>query len=129
MRVSSLLPVTPILWINSQCSATKGWLDKLRNAWTSESLDLGRNQQVCPGILFQQLIYYPQVDSVTGWVMCPPPERSRDAVRINLAKCFLEMSAAERERLVGRSLKDMQVPDRKCLRLDLAGLVLHQSET
>ncbi|MNF79085.1 Lipid A biosynthesis lauroyl acyltransferase [compost metagenome] len=35
------------------------------------------------------------------------PNRSRDVVRINLAKCFPEMDAAERERLVGQSLKDI----------------------
>jgi KDO2-lipid IV(A) lauroyltransferase len=31
------------------------------------------------------------------------PNRSRDVVRINLAKCFPEMDPAERERLVGRA--------------------------
>ena len=33
--------------------------------------------------------------------------RSRDVVRINLAKCFPQMDAVERERLVGQSLKDI----------------------
>lgn len=35
------------------------------------------------------------------------PNRSRDVVRINLSKCFPEMDPAERERLVGQSLKDI----------------------
>jgi KDO2-lipid IV(A) lauroyltransferase len=35
------------------------------------------------------------------------PNRSRDVVRINLAKCFPEMDPAERERLVGQALKDI----------------------
>ena len=59
----------------------------------------------------------------------PRPLPSRDAVQIKLVKCFLEMDAAQRERLVGRSLNDRQVRDRKCLRLVLPGLALHNSET
>ena len=45
--------------------------------------------------------------SAIGWLMWKLPNRSRDVVRINLAKCFPEMDPAERERLVGRSLKDI----------------------
>jgi KDO2-lipid IV(A) lauroyltransferase len=47
------------------------------------------------------------VGSVIGWVMWKTPNRSRDVVRINLAKCFPDMDPAERERLVGQSLKDI----------------------
>lgn len=47
------------------------------------------------------------VGSAIGWIMWKTPNRSRDVVRINLAKCFPEMDAAERERLVGQSLKDI----------------------
>ncbi|KAA0985762.1 MULTISPECIES: lysophospholipid acyltransferase [unclassified Pseudomonas] len=47
------------------------------------------------------------VGSAIGWVMWKTPNRSRDVVRINLAKCFPDMDAAERERLVGQSLKDI----------------------
>ena len=47
------------------------------------------------------------VGSAIGWVMWKTPNRSRDVVRINLAKCFPEMDPAERERLVGQSLKDI----------------------
>lgn len=42
-----------------------------------------------------------------GWLMWKLPNGSRDVVRINLAKCFPELDAAERERLVGQSLKDI----------------------
>ncbi|MEX6500585.1 lysophospholipid acyltransferase [Pseudomonas zhanjiangensis] len=42
-----------------------------------------------------------------GWLMWKLPNGSRDVVRINLAKCFPELSAAERERLVGQSLRDI----------------------
>lgn len=42
-----------------------------------------------------------------GWLMWKLPNASRDVVRINLAKCFPELDAAERERLVGQSLKDI----------------------
>ncbi|MCQ6256124.1 lysophospholipid acyltransferase [Pseudomonas hefeiensis] len=45
--------------------------------------------------------------SAIGWLMWKLPNRSRDVVRINLAKCFPEMDPAERERLVGQSLKDI----------------------
>ena len=47
------------------------------------------------------------VGSAIGWVMWKTPNRSRDVVRINLAKCFPEMDPAERERLVGQSLRDI----------------------
>jgi KDO2-lipid IV(A) lauroyltransferase len=47
------------------------------------------------------------VGSAIGWVMWKTPNRSRDVVRINLAKCFPEMDPVERERLVGQSLKDI----------------------
>lgn len=47
------------------------------------------------------------VGSAIGWFMWKLPNRSRDVVRINLAKCFPEMDPAERERLVGQSLKDI----------------------
>ena len=47
------------------------------------------------------------VGSAIGWIMWKTPNRSRDVVRINLAKCFPEMDAAERERLVGRTLMDI----------------------
>ncbi|UFH49381.1 lysophospholipid acyltransferase [Pseudomonas sp. KNUC1026] len=40
-----------------------------------------------------------------GWLMWKLPNRSREVVRINLAKCFPEMDPAAREQLVGRSLK------------------------
>jgi KDO2-lipid IV(A) lauroyltransferase len=39
--------------------------------------------------------------------MWKTPNRSRDVVRINLSKCFPDMDPAERERLVGQSLKDI----------------------
>jgi len=42
-----------------------------------------------------------------GWLMWKLPNRSRNVVRINLAKCFPELSADERERLTGQSLKDI----------------------
>ncbi len=42
-----------------------------------------------------------------GWLMWKLPNGSRDVVRINLAKCFPELDAAARERLVGQSLKDI----------------------
>lgn len=42
-----------------------------------------------------------------GWLMWKIPNRSRDIVRINLAHCFPELSAAEREQLTGRTLKNI----------------------
>ena len=47
------------------------------------------------------------VGSAIGWIMWKTPNRSRDVVRINLAKCFPQMDPAERERMVGQSLKDI----------------------
>jgi KDO2-lipid IV(A) lauroyltransferase len=48
-----------------------------------------------------------RVGAAIGWLMWKVPNRSREVVRINLAKCFPEMPAAERERLTGASLKDI----------------------
>ncbi|MFB4369335.1 MULTISPECIES: lysophospholipid acyltransferase [unclassified Pseudomonas] len=42
-----------------------------------------------------------------GWLMWKLPNGSRDVVRINLAKCFPELNAAEHDKLVGRSLMDI----------------------
>lgn len=47
------------------------------------------------------------VGNVIGWLMWKLPNSSREVVRINLAKCFPELGEAERERLVGQSLKDI----------------------
>ncbi|NER59158.1 lysophospholipid acyltransferase [Pseudomonas sp. MAFF212428] len=48
-----------------------------------------------------------RVGAAIGWIMWKLPNSSRKVVRINLAKCFPEMDAAERERLVGRTLMDI----------------------
>lgn len=48
-----------------------------------------------------------RVGAAIGWLMWKVPNRSREVVRINLAKCFPEMPAAERERLTGAALKDI----------------------
>ncbi|MCY1412840.1 Lipid A biosynthesis palmitoleoyltransferase [compost metagenome] len=48
-----------------------------------------------------------RVGAAIGWLMWKLPNSSRDVVRINLAKCFPEMEAAARERLVGATLKDI----------------------
>lgn len=45
--------------------------------------------------------------SAIGWLMWKLPNGSREVVRINLAKCFPELSAAELERLVGQTLRDI----------------------
>jgi KDO2-lipid IV(A) lauroyltransferase len=45
--------------------------------------------------------------SAIGWLMWKLPNGSREVVRINLAKCFPELSDAERERLVGQTLRDI----------------------
>jgi Kdo2-lipid IVA lauroyltransferase/acyltransferase len=42
-----------------------------------------------------------------GWLMWRLPNRSREVARTNLSKCFPELDAAERERLLGRSLKQI----------------------
>lgn len=56
-----------------------------------------------------------------GWLMWKLPNRSREVVRINLSKCFPELSETELEK-AGRTKPDGYWPDphRKCLRLDLA---------
>ena len=48
-----------------------------------------------------------RVGAGIGWLMWKVPNGSRNVVRINLAKCFPELSAAERERLVGQTLRDI----------------------
>ena len=48
-----------------------------------------------------------RVGAAIGWIMWKVPNSSRKVVRINLAKCFPDMDAAERERLVGRTLMDI----------------------
>jgi KDO2-lipid IV(A) lauroyltransferase len=45
--------------------------------------------------------------SAIGWLMWKVPNRSRDIVHINLKHCFPELSAAEREQLTGRTLKNI----------------------
>ncbi len=47
------------------------------------------------------------VGSAIGWLTWKLPNRSREIVRINLAKCFPELDAAARERLVGQSMMDI----------------------
>jgi len=42
-----------------------------------------------------------------GWLLWKLPNSSREVVRINQAKCFPELSAAEREALLGRTLRDL----------------------
>ncbi|MEB5256524.1 lysophospholipid acyltransferase [Pseudomonas aeruginosa] len=42
-----------------------------------------------------------------GWLMWKLPNRSREVVRINLSKCFPELSETELEKLVGQSLMDI----------------------
>ncbi|MDP3815268.1 lysophospholipid acyltransferase [Pseudomonas sp.] len=46
------------------------------------------------------------VGAVIGWLMWKLPNGSREVVRINLAACFPQMPAAEREALVGQCLRD-----------------------
>ena len=48
-----------------------------------------------------------RVGGSIGWLMWKLPNRSREVVRINLAKCFPEMDSVARERLVGASLMDI----------------------
>ncbi|NWD76907.1 lysophospholipid acyltransferase [Pseudomonas gingeri] len=45
-----------------------------------------------------------RVGAAIGWMMWKLPNRSREVVRINLAKCFPELDPVAREQLVGRSL-------------------------
>ncbi|MBA1276134.1 MULTISPECIES: lysophospholipid acyltransferase [Pseudomonadaceae] len=47
------------------------------------------------------------VGGAIGWLMWKLPNRSREVARINLAKCFPELSAAEQEALLGRSLQQI----------------------
>jgi KDO2-lipid IV(A) lauroyltransferase len=47
------------------------------------------------------------VGATIGWLMWKLPNRSREVVRINLSKCFPELSPAELEERVGRSLMDI----------------------
>ena len=47
------------------------------------------------------------VGSAIGWLTWKLPNRSREIVRINLAKCFPELDAQARERLVGQSMMDI----------------------
>ncbi|PAV47301.1 lipid A biosynthesis lauroyl acyltransferase [Pseudomonas sp. HAR-UPW-AIA-41] len=47
------------------------------------------------------------VGSAIGWLMWKLPNGSRQVVRVNLGKCFPDMSAQEREALVGQTLKDI----------------------
>lgn len=42
-----------------------------------------------------------------GWLMWKLPNRSREVVRINLSKCFPELSETELEKLVGQSLMEI----------------------
>jgi KDO2-lipid IV(A) lauroyltransferase len=43
--------------------------------------------------------------SMIGWLMWKLPNRSREVARTNLQKCFPELSAAELEALLGRTLR------------------------
>ncbi|EIK97523.1 lipid A biosynthesis lauroyl acyltransferase [Pseudomonas sp. M47T1] len=47
------------------------------------------------------------VGAAIGWLTWKLPNRSREIVRINLAKCFPELDAVARERLVGQSMMDI----------------------
>jgi KDO2-lipid IV(A) lauroyltransferase len=42
-----------------------------------------------------------------GWLMWKLPNRSREVAQINLSKCFPELDAVERERLLGQSLQQI----------------------
>ncbi|UPQ82852.1 lysophospholipid acyltransferase [Pseudomonas knackmussii] len=42
-----------------------------------------------------------------GWLMWKLPNRSREVARTNLSKCFPELNAAEQERLLEKSLKQI----------------------
>lgn len=42
-----------------------------------------------------------------GWLMLKLPNRSREVARINLSNCFPELGAAELERLLGQSLRQI----------------------
>ena len=43
--------------------------------------------------------------SAIGWLMWKLPNRSREVARINLHKCFPELSAAELDVLLGKTLR------------------------
>lgn len=45
-----------------------------------------------------------RLGAAVGWLMWRLPNRSREVVRTNLAHCFPELSADEREKLVGEAL-------------------------
>ena len=47
------------------------------------------------------------VGAAIGWLMWKLPNRSREVARVNLAKCFPELSAVEREALLRRALMDI----------------------
>lgn len=47
------------------------------------------------------------VGAAIGWLMWKLPNRSREVARVNLAKCFPELSSVEREALLGRALMDI----------------------
>ena len=47
-----------------------------------------------------------RLGALIGWLMWKLPNRSREVARINLAHCFPQMPAAEREALLGRTLAD-----------------------
>lgn len=48
-----------------------------------------------------------RLGAAIGWLMWKLPNSSREVVRINQARCFPELDAAEREVLLGRTLKDL----------------------
>ncbi|MFC3608054.1 lysophospholipid acyltransferase [Stutzerimonas tarimensis] len=47
-----------------------------------------------------------RLGGLIGWLMWRLPNRSRKVARINLSRCFPELSAAEQQALLGRTLKD-----------------------
>lgn len=47
------------------------------------------------------------VGAAIGWLMWKLPNRSREVTRINLAKCFPELSPADLDQRVGQSLMDI----------------------
>lgn len=68
------------------------------------------------------------VGNAIGWLMWKLPNGSRDVVRINLSKCFPELNQAELDKLCrAKPQGHRQDPDRKCLRLDLAGAEIAQA--
>ncbi len=48
-----------------------------------------------------------RLGAAIGWLMWKLPNRSREVVRINQARCFPELNEAEREALLGRTLQDI----------------------